>query len=66
MAPEVHPGDFVNAQKLILLVDFARPEGPLPPLFLQEYHSRVVIFYILQEYHSKRLGTCLIWEADIT
>ena len=58
------PWDFVNAQKLILLVDFCAPQrGPSPPLFLQEYHSREVIVCILQEYHSKWLSGCLFWGA---
>src|SRR5579864_3938056 len=35
--------------------------GPSPHLFLQECDSGAVIFYILQEYHSKGLAACLHW-----
>ena len=33
------------------------PRDPSPPLFLQEYHSRGVIFNFVQEHHSKRFST---------
>ena len=64
---ESAPGDFVYAQKLILLVDFCAPQrGPTPHLFVQGYHSRAVIFFILQEYHSKGLRGLLFGGAMFT